>query len=114
MAAGTYNIIVEQGSDFTKSLSLTDDSDTPFDLSDYAEVRGQIRRHYNSEDIAATFTMSITGDGTSGQVAWGLSAANTDALEPAAHKYDVELQKNDGTVTRLLEGDVTVRPNITR
>lgn len=114
MSAGTYNIIIEQGADFSKSLSLTDNASNPFDLSDYSEVRGQIRRHYNSETTAATFTMSITGDGTSGQIAWGLSATNTAAMEAAPHLYDVELVKNDGTITRLLEGDVTVKPNITR
>lgn len=114
MAAGTYNIIIEQGADFSKSLSLTDNAGDPFDLSDYSAVNGQIRRHYNSESVSATFTMSITGDGTAGQVAWGLGATATAAMEPADHLYDVELVKNDGTITRLLQGSVEVRPNITR
>lgn len=114
MSAGTYNIVIEQGADFNKSLSLTDNSGDPFDLSNYSAVNGQIRRHYNSETVSANFTCTITGDGTAGQIAWGLNATGTAAIEPADHLYDLELVANDGTITRLLEGSVTVKPNITR
>lgn len=114
MAAGRYNIIIEQGASFSKSLSLTDSDSLPWDLSGYSQVRGQIRRHYNSESAAATFVLAINGDGTAGTISWGLSPAQTLSLEAADHLYDIELVADDGEVTRLLEGTVTVRPNITR
>ena len=42
------------------------------------------------------------------------SATSTAGLTPGQYVYDVEIESSAGTVTRLLEGTVTVNPEVTK
>jgi hypothetical protein len=43
-----------------------------------------------------------------------MTASATGAIEEAIYVYDLEIASGSGTVTRLLEGEVTVNPEVTR
>jgi hypothetical protein len=43
-----------------------------------------------------------------------MTASATGAIEEAIYVYDLEIVSGSGTVTRLLEGEVTVNPEVTR
>jgi hypothetical protein len=43
-----------------------------------------------------------------------IASAQTAALEEGRYVYDVEITASDSTVTRPIQGTVTVRPNVTR
>jgi hypothetical protein len=59
-------------------------------------------------------TSVIATDAASGVVALAMTAAQTAALDAERYVYDVEItETSTGTVTRVIEGLITVRPNVT-
>lgn len=111
--AGRLDITVEVGATFSKEITYKIDS-TPADLSTVAEVRGQIRRSYNSESPAATFVLNVETPADDGKISWYLDAEDSSNLAAIDHVYDIEIEWQDGRVTRILEGKVSVKPNATR
>jgi hypothetical protein len=43
-----------------------------------------------------------------------MTASATADIEEGIYKYDLEITSGSGTVTRLIEGDITVNPEVTR
>ena len=67
------------------------------------------------ETTTRTNLTSVIGtDAASGVVALSLTAAQSAALDAERYVYDVEItQTSTGVVTRVIEGLITVRPNVT-
>ena len=103
------NLIIDQGSTYTTTITLTDDDGNPLDLTGYTGA-GQIRKHYTSSSYTA-FTVTITA--LTGEVTLSLSATQTANMSAGRYQYDVELTTG-ATVSRVLEGIVTVTPECTR
>ena len=75
----------------------------------------QIRKSYSSSSASATFTVAFADDRTTGEITISLTPTQTAALEEGRYVYDVELTKtSDSSVTRVIQGIVTVSPNATR
>jgi hypothetical protein len=104
------NIIVDQGSTFSTAINLTDDGDNPLDLSTYTGA-AQFRKHYTSSN-SVSFTVTLGGN--TGILTIGLSANATANVTPGRFMYDVELTDSSNNITRVVEGIVTITPNITR
>jgi len=103
------NLLIDQGADFATTINLNDETGAAIDLSTYTG-RSQIRKHYTSSnsvsiDIATTNTGIIT---------LSLSAAATANIVAGRYVYDVELVDQSNAVSRIVEGIVTVTPNVTR
>jgi hypothetical protein len=107
--ASKANLIVDQGTTFTTTITVTDDDGNALDLSGYTGA-AQIRKHYSSSN-SVNFSVSINS-GT-GEVTLSLTANATANLTAGRYVYDCELT-NSGTVSRILEGIVTVSPQVTR
>ena len=103
------NLVVDQGSTFTTTIDLTDENDDPIDLSTYTGA-GQIRTHYTSSN-STPFTVSLGG--AAGTVTLDLTATQTANLTAGRYVFDVELTTGS-TISRILEGIVTVTPQVTR
>jgi hypothetical protein len=106
------NIVIDQGTDFTAIIDLSDAENEVYDLSGFA-VAAQMRKNYASS-AAVTFTASHNG--SLGQIFLTLSKTITSDLEPGRYLYDVEITGNSGagTTIRVVEGIATVTPGITR
>ena len=105
------NLAVDQGTNVTVTLSVTDDTGSARDLTGYTG-RAQLRRSYYSTTNTA-FTVSIN-DPTSGVVILSLNATQTANLKAGRYVYDVELVSNSYSVERVVEGIVTVYPEVTK
>lgn len=108
----THDIQIDQGSTFSKTLTLKDDSNAVINITNDT-FRGQVRKHHSSTDIQATFTFTIT-DGPNGVVTWSLTDTQTSAMSSGKLLYDIEWEQSNGTVTRILDGIVDSTPEITR
>jgi len=110
--ATVYNIAVDQGSDFTTTMNLTNDDGVNRDITSYT-ARGQLKRSFSSTSNVA-FTTAISNP-TGGEVVISLSNAKTANLKYGRYVYDVELvSTGTGNVERILEGIVTVYPEVTK
>lgn len=104
------NLVIDQGSTFSTDLTLTDENGDPLSLSGYT-ANSQIRRWYTSTNASATFTTSINT--TSAVITLSLTANQTSNLVSGRYVYDVEI--GDGSeISRIVEGIVTVTPQVTR
>tara|TARA_R110002050_G_scaffold156393_3_gene284274 strand:+ start:858 stop:1187 length:330 start_codon:yes stop_codon:yes gene_type:complete len=107
--ASISNIVVDQGTTFSLELNLTNDDASAKDLTNYT-VTSQIRKSYD----AATFTNFTTAKvNLTGKVTISLTAVETAALKSGRYVYDIEIASSSETL-RVLEGIVTVTPNVTR
>jgi hypothetical protein len=105
------NIVIDQGTDFSTTITIEDSNSTPFDLTGYT-ANGHIRKHYASS--TATVLNCAIAPNQSGKITLSLSRAKTSALEAGRYVYDVEITSGANTVTRLIEGIVTITPEVTR
>lgn len=104
------NIVIDQGADFSTSINVTDDNGDPVDLTSYTGA-AQMRKHYTSSN-STSFVVTTNG---SGVVSLTMNAATTNTLVPGRYVYDCELtDTSSNTVSRLVEGIVTVTPQVTR
>ena len=61
----------------------------------------------------ATTARPATTDAATGVVTLSLTAAETTALDAERYVYDLEITSSVGAVTRVIEGLITVRPQVT-
>ena len=111
MSAGTYNFTIEQGTTFSRVLTLQENG-SAMNLTGYS-VASQMRSTHDSSTVVATFSGSVT-NASSGQLTLSLTNSQTSAIDEAIYVYDVEITSGAGAVTRILEGNITVTPEVTR
>jgi hypothetical protein len=114
MAAGSLDILIEQGATFIRTITVTDSNDEAVDLTG-ASARGKIRPSYDS-DTFVSFDMTITDD-EGGIVEWLMDAETTSDLDitrTVKWVYDVEIEYADGRVDRILQGKATLSPEATK
>lgn len=104
------NIVVDQGSSFSTTINLTDTDDTVIDLTGYTGA-AQMRKHYTSSNSVPFTVTLVAGEGT---VSLSLTANATANVVAGRYVYDVELTDPNGVISRIVEGIVTVTPNVTR
>lgn len=104
------NLVIDQGSTYSVTLDLTDENGDVINLDNYV-ANSQVRKWYTSSTPAATFTTTINA--SSGELTLSLSANQTSNLVAGRYVYDVELDQN-GVISRIVEGIVTVTPQVTK
>lgn len=108
--ADKVNLQIDQGSTFFIDFIVKNYStDTTVDLSSYTGA-GQIRRTYSSSN-SVPISVNVFANGT---VRAGLSANQTQSLLPEQYVYDIEIQNNAGEITRIVEGIITITPEVTK
>lgn len=108
--ATKVNLVVDQGTDFLIALDVTDLNDIPVSLSGYT-ASAQLRKTHSSSSYTE-FTASINT--TSESIILELSSAQTANLASGRYVYDVVLTSSGSVVSRIIEGIVTVTPQVTR
>lgn len=104
---------IDQGSDFSSTLNLTDSvTSANANLTGYS-VNSQIRRSYFSSNISARFTCQVT-NALQGEITLSLNSANTSNLKVGRHVFDVYTTDATNSKARVLEGTITVTPGVTR
>ena len=123
MSAATYNLFIDQGSDFAIDLVIKE-SGTAKNLSNYSG-RGQLRSSHTSTTIAGYLKVTIT-NASAGSLKVELPNSNwTDSggttrdgskdIAAGQYVYDVEIFTNsDAVVKRIIQGTATINPEVTR
>jgi len=108
--ASKSNIIIDQGTTFSTVINYTDDNGDARDLTGYTGD-AEMRKHYTSSN-SQSFSVSLGG--ANGTVTLSLTSAQTANLVAGRYVYDVEVTSGANVVSRIVEGIVTVTPEVTR
>lgn len=109
--ASVKNLYIDQGADFNAQITIFDDSNSPWDLTNYTGESKIKKSYYSSNSV--DFTVSFPVVRTTGIVILELTSAQTSSLEQGRYLYDIVLTDSYGTKTRVLEGIVTINPGVT-
>lgn len=107
--AGIQNLVVDQGTSFEITINVTLDDGSEKDLTDYT-VSSQIRKSYYTNTYTDFTTAKVD---LTGEITLSLTPTQTSALKAGRYVYDVEISSTEETV-RIIEGIVTVTPEVTR
>lgn len=107
--AGITNIVIDQGTTFDLTINVTADDGSPTDLTDYT-ISSQIRKSYYTNTYTELTTSKVN---LTGEITLSLTPTQTSALKAGRYVYDVEMASSEETV-RVIEGIVTVTPEVTR
>ena len=105
------NITVDQGSDYSAVIDVTDSDGDNIDLTGYSAA-GQVRKTYSSS-TAVDFTCTVATPASSGKLNISLSNVQTNAMKAGRYVYDIEITSSGGTKTRVLEGQLEITPGVT-
>lgn len=105
------NLFIDQGTDFSVTVDVTDSAGAILDLSGYT-ASAQIRKTYTSSSASASFSTSISE--LAGQVTLSLTDTQTAGLSGGRYVYDLNIESSGGVKTRVIEGQAIVTPGVTR
>jgi len=111
MAAGYFNLYLEQGTSFSTTVTLDDVYLNTYNLMGYT-ASSQMRKSYYSANASAVFTTSINP--TQGIITLSLDAPTTSNITSGRYVYDAVIVDQNNNVTRVLEGIVDVSPSVSR
>lgn len=114
MSAARYNLIIDQGSDFVLAFIVNEDGSAK-DLTGY-DARAHLRKTKSSSgEPEAQFTCTVPVP-AAGEVRMVLPNTTSTAMSAGQYFYDLEIFEPAGTqvVTRILEGTVTLKQEVTR
>jgi hypothetical protein len=104
------NLIVDQGTDYSTSINLTNADGDIVSLAGYT-ANGQIRKTYSSSN---SVSFGIVLESSNGVVQLSLTDAQTANLVSGRYVYDVIVTSSANVTSRIVEGIVTVTPRVTK
>lgn len=105
-------LTLDQGATFSTALDLTNDDNSPKDLANTSFV-AQIRKSYYSTNATANLVVTVE-DAANGRVRMEMDAANTANVKPGRYLYDLKMTSNANVSIRVVEGIITVTPQVSR
>lgn len=115
MAAGILDFTIEQGATFNLLLTW-EINNVPVNLTNYT-ARLQARIDIEETDTVLSLTTAgggITLGGAAGTISLDRTATQTALLPAGEYVYDLELISSAGVVTRLVQGELNISPEVSR
>lgn len=114
--AESYELNINQGANLELPFILKDESGSPLNLTGYT-ARMQLRSSYTATTFALELTTAnnrIVITPLEGKLTLTLDAATTATLPAQRYVYDIELVSASGFVSRIVQGECIVSPEVTR
>jgi PPE-repeat protein len=110
-----YIVEIDQGADWFFNVTYQNPAGTPVNLTSYTAAL-QLRSLPESTTAVLSLATGsgITITGATGLVAVRATAAQTGAIIAGDYYYDLEITSPQGVVTRLVQGQALVNPQVTR
>jgi hypothetical protein len=112
--AGWLDLQIDQGSDFSASVILTDEATGAAMNLDGYQVASKAKTSYLASNVSFSFTSSIS-NAISGNISLSLASSNTANIAPGDYYFDIVIKAPPAanTITKFLEGIVSIRPGYT-
>lgn len=107
--AQKIDLIIDQGTTYSTQFTITDANSAGLNFTGYTGA-SQMRKHYSSNNYYS-FSVNLASTGV---VTLSMNSAVTGAITSGRYVYDVEVTDAANTVSRLVEGVVTVTPQVTK
>jgi hypothetical protein len=113
--ANLYNVTIDQGSDWYLTVTYKNPNGTPINLTGYTAAL-QLRSLPESPSAVLSLSTGsgITITGATGVVDIHATATQTRAIDEGTYYYDLEITSPATIVTRLIQGQAVVSPEVTR
>jgi len=112
MAAKTYNMSIDQGETYIRTITWKQNGSL-VDLTGYT-ARMKVKDTYGGTTyLTLTDASGITLGGTAGTIVIKITDAQTSGLVAQDYVYDLELVSGSGDVSKLIKGVITVNPEVT-
>ena len=110
--AAVANLRIDQGASFSSDVTVTNTDGEAVNLTGYT-AEAKLANAYGSSTFT-TITTTIASDASTGVISLSLTDTQTASLDaPSRYVYDVYITKTaDSTVTRVIEGIITVSPKV--
>lgn len=105
-------LTVDQGTTFESTLDLVNDDGSAINVAGYV-FSGQVRKSFYSANATANITITVA-NAANGNVILSLNSATTANIKAGRYLYDVKMTDTTNTVTRIVEGVLTVTPQVSR
>lgn len=105
-------LTVDQGATFESTLDLVNDDGTAINVAGYV-FSGQIRKSYYSANATANLIIAVANT-ANGNLTISLNSATTSNIKAGRYLYDVKMTDTANVVTRVVEGIITVTPQVTK
>ena len=106
------DLYIDSGADFSSALDLAADDGSPINVAGYL-FSCSIRKSYYSANVTANVLVTIT-DAPNGATVLSMTAANTANIFPGRYVYDVKMTDTSGQTSRIVEGIMTITPQVTQ
>lgn len=107
------NIVIDQGTTFSTSVTVSAANGSVLSLAGYTAA-AQLRKSYQATN-STPFDVTIASNSQTGVLTLAMPANTTQGLTAGRYVYDLEIYTAGNTsVTRVVEGIVTVTPGVTR
>lgn len=111
-----YDFKLNQGTDLIVPFSLSDESGKPCNLLGF-KAQMQLRVNCATGKLVDTFTCDnecIKINADKGVLSLVFKHEQTAKYPATCLAYDIELVSTDNNITRIVEGKITVSPEVTR
>ena len=108
--AGVTNLTIEKGADFNITVTLTDGSGNPIDLTSYT-VTGYMRQSFYNTENVFSIVCSVLSPSSAGNINLYQAASYTATIPSGRYYYTIQIQSLGGAIQRVLEGTATVTPS---
>lgn len=124
MVAQVFDITdMEQGATWSREMAWISGTvatpGAPVPLTNVAEIRMQIRAKQQATVLAEVSSIGVgpgivITDAANGEFTVTFTDEQTSAVTVKKAKYDIEVEWTNGSVDRIMQGNVTFDPNITQ
>jgi len=110
--ANFVELSCDQGTDFSFNVDLANDDGSTINVAGY-NFTSSIRKSYYSANATANFIVLISNSST-GNVSLTMNAATTANIKAGRYLYDIKMTDVSNVTSRVIEGIITVYPQITK
>jgi len=102
---------MDQGTSFSVDITVLNDDGSSRNVAN-STFTSSIRKSFYSSTVTANLTIA-TADAANGVIYANANSAVTANIRPGRYLYDIK-EVNGGSVSRLVEGIITVYPQVTK
>lgn len=103
---------LDQGTDFNMDLDLTNDNGVAINVTNYT-FTSSIRKSFYSLNPTANLTVTVH-NATNGNITLSMNSALSANIRPGRYLFDVKQVDSQNTTSRVIEGIITVNPQVTK